>query len=452
MNSTPLISKVALILAGWGLLTPIFSGYFNGIFLLGWLIWAFFREKNVIPPASERAVSYIARPMEIGIILVVCSHILSAIGGYFWSPFAPSLGKVLSPIQHLLLKWGLLWVVYFNSMRLMVRKNWDPSKVGSWLLVAMVVHFLYCMVQRSTGIDWTHGFSGHLESNRFAYGVYRISGWHSHPLTLAYNLMLISASAAYIAIMMGDGLSFSLRVCWGAVSCFALLTLLFTGSRFVLLVFPVTLFLLEWRRIRAYVWQISSFLLVAGVVLWWEGSFKGRFAELFDPSIPFSVRWSRVVYWQVHWRVFLDHPWFGVTMGGMRDALKQYWPAEYSNLEILPAHNIFLQTLADSGVIGAFGLVGFLISFWISSRRAYRVLGRSSGLEWMLTLTIIVGLVQNNLRDSEYLMALWYLSSVLIVRAALVSLGRGDDSVKIKKHLSIPHFDSIHDGQSNKNR
>jgi O-antigen ligase len=210
-----------------------------------------------------------------------------------------------------------------------------------------------------------------------------------------------------------------------------MITLLFTGSRFVILAFPVALVLLEWRRIKAYAWQILCLLLVSGGILWWEGSVTGRFAELFDPSIPFSVRWSRVVYWQVHWRVFVDHPWFGVTMAGMKETLKQYWPVEYASLEILPAHNIFLQTLADSGVLGALGLIGFLISFWISSRRARRVLGRSSGLEWMLTLTIIVGLVQNNLRDSEYLMALWYLSSVLIVRAALVSLGRGDESVKM---------------------
>jgi uncharacterized membrane protein YhaH (DUF805 family) len=108
--------------------------------------------------------------------------------------------------------------------------------------------------------------------------------------------------------------------------------------------------------------------------------------------------------------------------------------------------------LADSGVVGATGLVAFLVGLGLSARRARNVLGRNSGLEWMLALTVIVGMVQNNLRDSEYLMALWYLSSILIVRAALVGLGRGEISDKVEEHPSISHLDSIHDRQPDKNR
>src|SRR5262249_36126208 len=60
------------------------------------------------------------------------------------------------------------------------------------LLVASVLIGLYMLGQRSWGWDWIHGFGAKIGEHRFAYGVYRASGLMGHPLSLAYNCMLLA--------------------------------------------------------------------------------------------------------------------------------------------------------------------------------------------------------------------------------------------------------------------
>lgn len=452
MKQPPLLAKLALTLAGWGLLTPIFSGYFNGFILLCWLVWIFGRKEVAHQSSATRTMAYIAAPIHWGVASVIVFQLVSSLLGFFCSPYASSIEKTLSVSAHTAIKWGLLWFVFYRSMYAVVERRWDPTKIGPWVLFAMTVHFIYCMVQRRTGIDWTHGLAGHLGPHRFAYGVYRISGWHSHPLSLAYNLMLIAAASACLSLKLGSNVSRMINTIWSAVSLIAILTLLFSGSRFVILVFPLAFLMLEFKRLRAHLWRVGTCFFLVGLLLMGEGSLKGRFLELFDPAIPITSRFSRLPYWEVHWRLFWDHPWVGVTIPGVANALKAYWPPEYAQIEILPAHNIYLQTLADSGLVGFMGLVGFILSLALAAQRARLFLGAQSGLEWMLVLTLIVGMMQNNLRDSEYLMAFWYLTSLLIARMGYSTLGAADTSDRIEGSPLNPILVSPHDRQSDQNR
>jgi O-antigen ligase len=447
----PMLAKLALTLAGWGLLTPIFSGYFNGLILLFWLVLIFFRKDPSATNQTAQNMSYVAAPLHWGILCLILTQVLSSSLCFFYGPIAQPIGKFASSNAHIIVKWGILWVVYYQSMYSMVARRWDPTQMGPWILFAVFVHFIYCMFQRSTGIDWTHGLSGHLGPHRFAYGVFRISGWHSHPLTLAYNLMLIVVAGFSLAFPTSINMSRRLRLSWAGIAFLSMIILLFSGSRFVIMVFPLGFLILEFRKLRAYFWQIIGAALIGFLVLWFEGSLWGRFLELFDSNIPFTTRFTRIAYWQVHWRMFLENPWTGVSIAGSAQALKQYWPQEYLHIEILPAHNIFIQTLADSGLIGFAGLITFFVFFCISAYRGRQIFGKGTGLEWMILLTILVGFVQNNLRDSEYMMALWYLTSLLIVRVSLCALGQGPSSDILRKsfHNTTPELQ--HDRQPDQN-
>ena len=446
-----MLAKLALTLAGWGLLTPIFSGYFNGLILLFWLVWIFVKKDSSATNQAVQNMSYVAAPLHWGIAFLILAQVLSCSLCFFYGPIAQPIGKFISTNVHIAVKWGLLWAVYYQSMHSMVARRWDPTQMGPWILFAVFVHFIYCMIQRSTGIDWTHGLSGQLGPHRFAYGVYRISGWHSHPLTLAYNLMLIVVAGFFLAFPLATKMSRGLRLSWAGIALLSMIILLFSGSRFVIMVFPLSFLILEFKKLRAYIWQITGTGLILFLVLRFEGSLWGRFLELFDPSVPLATRFSRIAYWQAHWRMFLEHPWTGVSIAGSAQALKQYWPQEYMHIEILPAHNIFIQTLADSGFLGFTGLIAFFVFFGISAYRGRQILGRSTGLEWMILLTILVGFVQNNLRDSEYMMALWYLTSLLIVRVSLCTLGQGPSSDTLIGSLHNTSPESHHDRQSNQN-
>ena len=263
--------------------------------------------------------------------------------------------------------------------------------------------------------------------------------------------MLIVVAGFSLAFPLSINMSRRLRLSWAGIAFLSMIILLFSGSRFVIMVFPLGFLILEFRKLRAYFWQIIGAALIGFLVLWFEGSLWGRFLELFDSNIPFTTRFTRIAYWQVHWRMFLENPWTGVSIAGSAQALKQYWPQEYLHIEILPAHNIFIQTLADSGLIGFAGLITFFVFFGISAYRGRQILGKGTGLEWMVLLTILVGFVQNNLRDSEYMMALWYLTSLLIVRVSLCALGHGPSSDILRKSLHNTTPELHHDRQPDQN-
>jgi O-antigen ligase len=56
------------------------------------------------------------------------------------------------------------------------------------------------------------------------------------------------------------------------------------------------------------------------------------------------------------WRVFLEHPFFGVGLNGFRDVYDNAFPGSQPVGETY-AHNIVLSTLAEGGLIGAILLV-----------------------------------------------------------------------------------------------
>lgn len=73
----------------------------------------------------------------------------------------------------------------------------------------------------------------------------------------------------------------------------------------------------------------------------------------------FSVL-ERLAHWQAGWRMFEDHPWLGVGIGNYAVAYPAYrLPHWYEPLG--HAHNVFINFLAETGVLGA----GAFLAFWL---------------------------------------------------------------------------------------
>jgi O-antigen ligase len=319
------------------------------------------------------------------------------------------------------IKWALLWFVLAHGMRLAARRGWAPREIGLWLAGFMLINVAYAFVQRYTGIDWTHGIGTQLPPNRFAYGVYRINGFMGHPLTLAYNLMLMTCAAGALLFPLRQSLDGRERLAWWIVAAAATLELLISGSRFVLLVIPAVLVVQAGRRIVPYLKWIMPAAVAIAAFLWWEGSIVGRFGEVFDQTVPLTERFPRLVFWQLHWQMFLDHPVAGVSLAGADRAMDAYFSAIGRRDIVNTAHNVFLQALADSGLVGFVGLLGLLAGLVVSASRARRLLRHASGLGLLVTATVLSGLMQNNLRDSEFLYALWFFAALVLLRVATLA-------------------------------
>jgi O-antigen ligase len=81
------------------------------------------------------------------------------------------------------------------------------------------------------------------------------------------------------------------------------------------------------------------------------GVFDVRTVDL--TSENFSVV-ERMAHWQAGWYMFLDHPWLGVGAGNYAEAYPNYYVSTWLD-PLGHAHNYYLNTLAELGVVG--GLV-----------------------------------------------------------------------------------------------
>lgn len=405
---------------------PIFAGYVTGFLLFCWIIAEQVKGRlNILsylkgllpdPPFGLPEARRIVAPSVAAMFMILGGLVLAGAVGYFISPWTGSIGKSVNVLLHQMVKLVLLGTVSLIALMESVRRGAGTLYLARTLAVWMVILLVYCIVQRYTGIDLSNGLSARLGPHRFAYGVYRVSGFMGHPLTLTYNLMIVVLGSAALAIRQFrlENVSIEFRL-WSVVFALALMTILISGSRFVLIVLVMVPLFCELRRIVKY-WKYAVLAcLLLAVALWLEGSIAGRFTEFFAQNQNLQERFPRLVFWKVHWAMFLDHPVAGVTLSGLSKATTSYYHASGIHDKIYTAHNVFLQFLADSGLIGFTGLAAFFVGYMKSTIASVAAEGRSTGLSYLFVATLLVSFQQNVLRDSEFLLAFWFFTALQMV-------------------------------------
>ncbi|MGE0171162.1 MAG: O-antigen ligase family protein [Oligoflexales bacterium] len=325
---------------------------------------------------------------------------------------------VVSDYAHVMAKQFLWPLIMVWTLVCAHKRGWRLDNGLVFLVSLLVVHLSYVLAQRYFGIDWVHGLDAVLPGNRFAYGVYRVSGFMSHPLNLAYNLMLFCLMAYFFAFRMGPSKNSRL---WALVFGLASLTLVVTVSRFATLLTIAVIFLWEFKRIREFKKVALGALAAIVLILAVEQSTIRRISELSLEPSRMAETMPRIGFWKIHWQMFTDHPLLGVGLHNRVSASLDYYNrAGYTEKEDkYRAHNIFLQTLADSGIVGFAGLIAFLLGL---CGLGYHGAKNSTRLFLVVFLaTLACGFVDNILRDSEFVFALFYV--LIISKLSLLDEG-----------------------------
>lgn len=397
--------KVLSILTTMALFLPVFSGYL--LTFVMFLIWLYLRltlKSASVEAGYNRSSSVVlwTKPILIWLSVISLSALFSSLDG---NPMEKK--EALHYWGNSLVKYGLLWFFMRGFIGLAMKRYNYLDYLTLALFPVAGLHFFYCLAQRYWGIDWVHGFDAMLPENRFAYGVYRVSGFSSHPLTIGYQLCFF--------VILGLGLSFLeklskfQRYLAAGSAIFAVLTVAISGSRGPQVVVLAILIAMFSRRLSRRSWAvfIPTGLLFSAVAARF-GAFR-RFTEMSSLSASGDTRFMD---WRVHAQAFLDHPWIGIGPAGFRSAISTYYMQFGGSANIGLAHNFYLQVAAELGIVGLTAFGAWFLT-WPRYAWSLKNVSGKSCFYALFTGMFLSAITQNSLRDSGVLFTLTFVTMVL---------------------------------------
>jgi O-antigen ligase len=102
-------------------------------------------------------------------------------------------------------------------------------------------------------------------------------------------------------------------------------------------------------------------------------SYQGRFKSIENRENDMSYQ-NRVRAWHAGWEMFKDYPITGVGTGVFPNANgAEYWPGAGRKIWLQP-HSLYVQLLAEQGILGVIAFVAFLISVFSGNLKLRRAL------------------------------------------------------------------------------
>lgn len=290
------------------------------------------------------------------------------------------------------------------------------------------------------------GPEGFLIADRFlrAYGTFGqpnpFAGYLSFTLTFLGGLVIV-----WLANRRGKKISKAFNLCLfaGAVILVGILMSFSRGALVGLVVAFAVMGIIVSRRSLGYLVLslfVGSLLLTLGAFQLLPQALVERLSVVTENFSLFDARdvvvtpdnWAiveRMAIWQSAWDMFLSQPVLGIGPGNFPELYPDYalphWPDAPPH-----AHNFYLNTLTEGGVLGLIGYVAFLMAFFVFASHAYRKTRAADTQRLVsrrgLVLGVIgamVGLLVHNFFDNLYVHSIS--TEVGLVMGLIAVAGRG---------------------------
>ncbi|MCK4352409.1 O-antigen ligase family protein [candidate division WOR-3 bacterium] len=151
------------------------------------------------------------------------------------------------------------------------------------------------------------------------------------------------------------------------ITLFLFSGLIFTSSRGGMIATMVAIFILLAGLLRRNLsLQLVSVIGFIILVVWLHPASKFLILRFVDFQTSISAL-TRIVRWEETWHVFKSHPIFGVGLENLCYHLQHF------SYLILSAHNLILEALSQTGIIGLFGLMFLFFSTFKMLLKNYRI-------------------------------------------------------------------------------
>lgn len=190
-------------------------------------------------------------------------------------------------------------------------------------------------------------------------------------------MMLFVGIGLLINSLQRKGLSFWLA---GSIALM-IIVLLLTRALGAILISILSLFLFlfliayylmdKFKDKKITEWAIL--IIIAGLIIFVSTSIpflKQRLVQFFNFSNPQNSIVQRLYYWKTSIDVIRDYPWTGIGWRNLPGLYESYKPAQ-ANISHF-SHNVFLQIMAETGILGLLGFLGIVLTFLRNGLRSLK--------------------------------------------------------------------------------
>lgn len=401
----------------------------SGVYLLLILLPVFALKKIGLGSRQQRALVFIAGALLMLWASYPLSNFYNSIGQVAEIPFTRLLRShfsssfvivglfliFLSRRRHLLAS-------KFARLELSATKSLFEDFVDG-LVLASLVMVVVVFLQQYFGLDARFN---RLPDRRLMGSLYRATGFYGHPMTLAaVSLALFSWSLSLRCL-----LPRLQRVSWIIWSQAYLIVASGSRAAFVLAFLALAGVVIVAKRgqLVAMLVRLRSMILGMLVAVVLSAGLWSRFAEIF--SWQKFLQLDRLIFWRVHWQIFLEKPIWGHGLAQLDAGLRAHYYEIFGFADLVrkyAPHNVYLDVLASCGLVGAgmwtlafAGLArGIFLLGWLQTPglRPYTLALLSS-----LGVAALFGCVQSLFFDSSVIFIYLALGLILVWEGVRIEL------------------------------